>query len=1172
MKNILLLSISSIILCFLPAHLFSQVITLGNCQNFALFTSVGAITNTGISHVTGHVGSNVGGSTTFGNVNGNMHDQDTASATCAVDLLVAYGQLNAAVPTSFLATPFGNGATLLPGVYQLASAGTLTQTLTLDAQGNSSAVFIFQIQGSLSIDPNTKVKLINGAMACNVYWKVEGVVTMNTGTSMKGTVVANAGAIHILSGDTLEGRALVLNEAIDIHDAMIYTPVGCGSPVLMGPPLPNIGGLMCYTLFSAIGPVDNSGITNVTGDVGSNSASPTGFDTLLVLGKVHEVPDGSTAQAATDLLAAYNQMNAMVEDILLVYPAQFGQNLVLTPHTYLMNGAVTLTDTLYLNAMGEPDATFVIKCYGAFSALDNSRVILINGAQAKNVYWMVNGAVSILSNSIFNGSIICNSGAMDLTSGAQINGRALTTTGALTTLAITAIMPPGCGPEITSAILNDTVCLGDTARFVVSATGAGLTYKWRKGNVDLINDLHIQGVTNDTLIIFPTVFSDSASNYNVIVSGVGPDVTSNFATLFINAPPIIITEPLSQVTCLGGTTQFIANASGTDLVYQWRKGNVNLSNTVFISGVNNDTLTISSTSFADTASNYNVLVTGSCPGNDISNFVQLAVNTATLISVEPINQVVCAGSLARFSVVATGSGLTYQWRRGNTDLANSLNISGVDNDTLTIDPTAFGDTASDYNVLVSGLCGINDTSDFVQLSFNSATLISVEPINQVVCAGSLTRFSVVATGSGLTYQWRRGNTDLANSLTISGVDSNILTIDPTAFADTASDYNVVVSGLCGSDVISDFVQLSFSSGQVITVQPISQAICIGATMNFSVAATGSGLTYQWRRGNTDLANSLTISGVDSNILTIDPTAFADTASDYNVVVSGLCGSDVISDFVQLSFNSAPAITVQPISQAICRGDAVNLSVVATGSGLTYQWRKGITPLANAGHLSGVFTSLLSITLSDFIDTTSTYNVVVSGLCGPPAVSASVSLMVSDPLVVTVASNTPVCMDGSIELSTPLVAGATYSWTGPNGFVSISPTVTIANATAVEYGTYSVVVTNLGCPSLVASAVVESKDCSVSDFFIPEGFSPNGDGINDVFVIRGISIYPNNTINIYNRWGVKVYGISPYINAWDGTNTSGINIGGSALPVGSYFYTLDLGDGSKVIQGSIYLNR
>jgi gliding motility-associated-like protein/uncharacterized repeat protein (TIGR01451 family) len=94
----------------------------------------------------------------------------------------------------------------------------------------------------------------------------------------------------------------------------------------------------------------------------------------------------------------------------------------------------------------------------------------------------------------------------------------------------------------------------------------------------------------------------------------------------------------------------------------------------------------------------------------------------------------------------------------------------------------------------------------------------------------------------------------------------------------------------------------------------------------------------------------------------------------------------------------------------------------------------------------------------------------------------------------------------------------------------------------------------------------------TDFFIPEGFSPNDDGINDLFVIRGIENYADNTMVIYNRWGNKVFEASPYHNNWDGSSIMGLLIGGDQLPTGTYFYLLDLGDGSDIIKGTIYLNR
>lgn len=445
MKTKLLNTLIAVALFLIPNINFGQAPTLGTAANFVLFSSDGAVSNTGISHLTGNVGTNNGSSTGFGNVNGVMHDNNGTSAACSADLLTAYNQLNSTVPTFFPAPLLGNGDTLIAGVYSVSGASTLDLNLFLNAQGNPNAIFIFQLQGSFSTSANAKVKLINGAKACNVYWKIEGLVSMASGTTMRGTIIANNAAINMNTNDTLEGRALSTAGAVTVDGVLAYTPIGCGSPVLNGPIAPSLGSAICYAIFSTNGAVSNSGITYVTGDIGTNNGLTTGFNSLNVTGMIHPIPDASTAACAADLLNAYNYVNTLPYDIELLYPAQFGNNLVLTPHTYLMNAASTFTDTLYLNALGNANAVFVIQINGALTTSTYSKVLLINGAQAKNVYWKIEGAVSINNYSIFNGTIISNNGALGaLNTGVVINGRALTTTGAITTTAMTATMPPGC--------------------------------------------------------------------------------------------------------------------------------------------------------------------------------------------------------------------------------------------------------------------------------------------------------------------------------------------------------------------------------------------------------------------------------------------------------------------------------------------------------------------------------------------------------------------------------------------------------------------------------------------------------------------------------------------------------------------------------------------------------
>ncbi|MEO0526487.1 MAG: gliding motility-associated C-terminal domain-containing protein, partial [Bacteroidota bacterium] len=87
------------------------------------------------------------------------------------------------------------------------------------------------------------------------------------------------------------------------------------------------------------------------------------------------------------------------------------------------------------------------------------------------------------------------------------------------------------------------------------------------------------------------------------------------------------------------------------------------------------------------------------------------------------------------------------------------------------------------------------------------------------------------------------------------------------------------------------------------------------------------------------------------------------------------------------------------------------------------------------------------------------------------------------------------------------------------------------------------------------------------------FSPNGDGVNEFFQIDCITRFPNNTLKVYNRWGNIVFETEAYANDWDGiSNGRAVVNKGEKLPVGTYYYILDLGDGSRPIADWLYINR
>lgn len=444
MKNKLLPFLTIAISLTFSNFLFAQAPTLGTAGNFILFTSSGAVTNTGNSFITGNVGTNTGAITGFGNVNGVMHTSDGATGTASADLLKAYNQLNTTTSTASHAPLLGNGDTLRAGVYAITGNTVMSGNLILDAQNDANAVFIFKIEAAFATTAASKVILINGSVSCNVFWKVEGMVTMASNTTMRGTVIVNNAAIDMGTGDVIDGRILSTTGAITLNNTTAKIPSGCGSAVLTGPAAPNLASTSCYAIFSGNGEVTNTGITTIRGDVGTNVGLTTGFNPLTVTGVIHPIPDGSTAAAAADLSNVYDYLNTLPYDIELLYPAQFGNDLVLTPHTYLMNAATSFTGNLYLNAEGNANAVFVIQINGALTTSTYAKVILTNGTLAKNVYWKVDGAVSINDYSVFKGTVIANNGAINLTTGVAIEGRALTTTGAFHTAAITVTNSEAC--------------------------------------------------------------------------------------------------------------------------------------------------------------------------------------------------------------------------------------------------------------------------------------------------------------------------------------------------------------------------------------------------------------------------------------------------------------------------------------------------------------------------------------------------------------------------------------------------------------------------------------------------------------------------------------------------------------------------------------------------------
>ncbi len=219
---------------------FSQTFSTGPCQSgvsiVALCPFIGGfsvlagstITNTGSTTVSGDVGVSPGTAVTGfppGTATGTIHKADSAAAQAQAALTAGYMD---AAGRSGGTSVSGDlvGKTLTAGVYTSTSSLAESGDVTLDAQGNPAAVFIFQIGSTLTTGSGSHVILANGASACNVFWQVGSSATLGTNSIFKGNIMALT-SITITTGVNLEGRALARNGAVTLDTDVI---TGCTCP------------------------------------------------------------------------------------------------------------------------------------------------------------------------------------------------------------------------------------------------------------------------------------------------------------------------------------------------------------------------------------------------------------------------------------------------------------------------------------------------------------------------------------------------------------------------------------------------------------------------------------------------------------------------------------------------------------------------------------------------------------------------------------------------------------------------------------------------------------------------------------------------------------------------------------------------------------------------------
>ena len=505
------------------------------------------------------------------------------------------------------------------------------------------------------------------------------------------------------------------------------------------------------------------------------------------------------------------------------------------------------------------------------------------------------------------------------------------------------------------------------------------------------------------------------------------------------------------------------------------------------------------------------MVTGISAGNDTIKYtVTKSVCSATAIKIITAMPLPDAGAISGPSSVCAGSSITLSdiVTGGVWSSSNSnVAVSG----SVDVDGITPGTSIISY--IVTNTCG-------------SDTATKTITVNQLPDAGTITGPPGVCAGTSITLSdavtggvWSSSNSIVAVAGGgVTGITAGTCTISYT------------VTNSCGT----------VAATKIITVNPLPDAgiitglsiACKGATFKLSETVPGG----KWSSGNVNVVGVDSVSGMINALSEGTTTITYSTAPNGNGCINSTTFPLTISKL----------LIAGNISQVTCYGSN-NGSITATVSGGTghyqYAWPKGDS--------SSVINNLPS----------GSYTLQVKDIFTQCIALDSFIVKQSDSLLVTANAKNDTCNTGNGNVSV-LVAGGTapyqYLW---------SNNATTNNVTGLLAGAYTIVVTDKNNCKKSLSVIVEEDSCV--DVIIHDVITPNGDGINDVWLIEGIQNYSKNTVQIFDKWGSMLYEKNGYNNDWTGRGSKG-----ELLPDGTYFYLVKLNTpvGKNVFTGALLIKR
>ena len=659
-----------------------------------------------------------------------------------------------------------------------------------------------------------------------------------------------------------------------------------------------------------------------------------------------------------------------------------------------------------------------------------------------------------------------------------------------------------CGPttSITSIPSKKIYCTGDSI-VLDAAIGPGYNnpvYQWQFSSNGGVNWLNIPGATSQDLILSPIALNH-AGKYRLMLAENGNlneekcrIITEAITIKTAQSPSVdAISAPAS--ICKGFSSTLSATGANT---YVWSNGT---------SGVNTQVTPLTTTT-------YTVVGMDTATGCTDKAVAIVDVRTVPTAAVVTGPDSICSGNTA--TLTATSPGGTYNWYTSATGGTAVYTGNPFTTPVLTATKTYY------VEVVATNAC-IATSRTPVKVVINSIPVSPVIVGGDTICSGN--SVTLTATAPGGTYKWY----DVATGGTPFHTGPSYLT---PLLTSTKTYYVEVESGSKCTSTSRTAVTVVVNTVPVAPVVVGPDSICAGNTV--TINATSPGGTYKWYESATGGTPIFTGNPYHTPVLNTTKTYYVE------VETAVLCTSTSRTP-VTINVNRIPPEPVITAPDTICAHEVAVLK--ATSPGGTYKWydvATGGTPI----YTGDTYLPVLGVTKTFYVE-------VQSGSKCTSTSRTPVTVTVLEVRAQFTANPESGMAPLKVDFTNQSTGANSYHWKIGTLFSSTSKDISYVFSKNGEAGTYDVTLVAMnafGCWDTSRVTIVVSP---FSELIIPNVFTPNGDGVNDIFNVKSIGL---NFVEaeLFDRWGLKMYQWADVNGGWNGKSASG-----DEVPEGTYFYII-----------------